>query len=112
MGRIVIKGLRLKGFHGIQRKEREIGQEFVFDIFLSFPFPEDDNIYNTIDYLEVIKEVERINEEPCNLLETLALKIKSSLYTKFKPQKIYISIKKLSPDIPYTLEYVGVDLKE
>lgn len=112
MGRIVIKGLRFKGFHGIEKEEREIGQEFVFDIFLSFSFPEDDNIHNTIDYLEVIKEIEMINKEPCALLETLVLKIKSRLYAKFNPQKIYISIKKPNPSIPYSLEYVGVDLKE
>lgn len=111
MGRIIIKGLRLKGFHGTEEKEREMGQEFVFDILLSFSFPEDDNIHNTIDYLEVIKEIERINKEPCALLETLALRIKSRLCAKFNPQNIYISIKK-NPSIPYSLEYVGVDLKE
>ncbi len=110
--RFVIKGLKLKGFHGIETKEKEEGQEFIFDICLYFPFPDSDSLDKTIDYLEVIKEIEKINKEPCNLIETLARRIKSALYSKFKPTKVFVSVKKPVPPIPYSLEYVGVDLKE
>ncbi|MEW6007968.1 MAG: dihydroneopterin aldolase [bacterium] len=103
-----IKGLRLKGFHGIEGIE----QEFIFDISLYFSFPIDDNLDKTIDYVEVIKEVERINKEPCNLIETLGIRIKKTLCSKFKPEKIFVSVKKPNPPISYSLEYVGVDLKE
>ncbi|MEW6103824.1 MAG: dihydroneopterin aldolase [bacterium] len=106
MERIVIKGLRLKGFHGIEGIERE----FIFDISLYFPFPEDDSLEKTIDYVEVIKEIEKINKEPCNLIETLGIRIKKALYSKFMPKKVLISVKKPNPPIDYLLEYVGIDI--
>lgn len=112
MEKIVIKGLKLKGFHGVEKKERENGGEFIFNVFLSFSFPKGDDIHKTIDYLEVIREIERINKTPCFLLETLAKRISSSLSSKFKPKEVYVSIKKPNPPIPYSLEYVGVSLKE
>jgi len=112
MERLVIKGLKLKGFHGTELKEKEKGQEFIFDIFLYFPFPDSDCISKTIDYLEVIREVEGINKEPCALIETLAKRIRSRLYSRFKPERVFVSIKKPNPPISYSVEYVGINIED
>ncbi|HAW49654.1 TPA: dihydroneopterin aldolase [bacterium] len=108
MEKLVIKGLKLWGYHGIEEKEKKEGQEFIFDIELIGDFPKEDSLEKTIDYLEVIKEVERINKGSCLLIETLARKIKDNLSSKFG-QEVNVYVKKI-PKINYSLEYVSAEI--
>ena len=79
MDKIVISGIRAKGFHGVLPEERKAGQSFTVDceLFLNLNSAiKSDDLTKTIDYAEVALVVREIVEgPPFNLIEALAGKI-------------------------------------
>jgi dihydroneopterin aldolase len=77
--RIVLRGLRARGHHGVLPEEREAGQTFLVDLVLNVdtgPAAASDDVTDTVHYGEVAAEVVSIVEgEPVNLIETLADRI-------------------------------------
>jgi dihydroneopterin aldolase len=77
--RIVVRGLRARGHHGVLPEERAAGQTFLVDLVLHVdtrPAAASDDVTDTVHYGEVAAEVVAIVEgEPVNLIETLADRI-------------------------------------
>ena len=101
-----INNIKLFGFHGLYKDEIENGQTFIINIEyipdykiiddLSYDTIKDtDKIENIINYVDLIKELERcFNHRRYNLLENLASHLLYSLTEVFKFKYIKISIKK------------------
>ena len=101
-----INNIKLFGFHGLYEDEIENGQDFIINIEyipdyniindLSYWKEKDtDNIVNIINYVDVIKELERcFNHRRFNLLESLASYLVYCLTEAFKFKYFKISIKK------------------
>ena len=77
--RVVLRGLRARGHHGVRPAEREGGQWFVVDVALELdtaPAAATDDLALTADYgalaAAVVADVEG---EPVDLIETLAARI-------------------------------------
>lgn len=74
--RIALKGLRVKGFHGVFEHERRNGQEFVVDAELSIDTRDaaaGDDLTRTVDYAALATALaDVVRGEPVALLETLA----------------------------------------
>ena len=74
--RIVLKGLRAHGFHGVYAEERRLGQDFVVDAVLELDLrtaAASDDVVDTVHYGELAAGlVAVIAGEPVNLIETLA----------------------------------------
>lgn len=74
--RIVLNGLRAKGFHGVFDHERRDGQDFVVDVVLhvdSRTAAGTDDLRHTVHYGELaISLAAVVRGEPVNLIETLA----------------------------------------
>ena len=73
MDQIIIKGLRLFAYHGVNPEEKEQGQDFVFDIVLSVNMNRpcsSDQVEDTVSYAKVVKTVRRVfTAEKYNLIE-------------------------------------------
>jgi dihydroneopterin aldolase len=74
--RISIRGLRVRGFHGVLPAEREHGQEFVVDADLDVDTTAaaaSDDLADTVDYAALAVALAAVvSGEPVNLIETLA----------------------------------------
>ncbi len=109
---IDICGLRLFAYHGVFPEENKLGQEFKIDLYLKVIRATpgaDDNLKNVLSYWDVIELVKALfTGKTFKLLETAAHSILQEL-TQF-PQIKYarIHLKKLTPPIPVTVDYVGV----
>jgi len=77
--RIVLRGLRAHGHHGVYAEERESGQPFVVDVELGLDLAaagRSDDVADTVHYGELARQVVAVLEgEPVNLLETLAARV-------------------------------------
>jgi dihydroneopterin aldolase len=81
--RIMLRGIRAYGYHGVLAEERENGQMFGVDVELVTDVSEaaaSDDLEATVDYASVAREVVRVVEgDPCNLIETVAVRIADAL---------------------------------
>jgi dihydroneopterin aldolase/2-amino-4-hydroxy-6-hydroxymethyldihydropteridine diphosphokinase len=74
--RIVLRGVRARGRHGVLPAERELGQEFVVDVVLELdlgPAAATDDLHRTVHYGLLAEAVAaRVAGEPYELIESLA----------------------------------------
>lgn len=79
MDRIELKGLRVRGFHGVYEFERRQGQDFVVDVSLGLSLDRaaaTDDVADTVHYGELASRLAQVVAgEPVNLLETLASRL-------------------------------------
>ena len=75
--KLIVKGIREIGHHGVFESERLNGQEFVVDVEIEADFEKlNDDLSKTIDYSKIIDLVSNeISSNPVNLIETLANRI-------------------------------------
>jgi dihydroneopterin aldolase len=89
--RIVVRGLRTTGHHGVYPEERLVGQPFVVDVVLSVdtrPAAASDDVADTVHYGELAQRVITVVEgEPVNLIETLAARI-AELCLEYPPVSV------------------------
>ncbi len=74
--RIALRGLRVRGFHGVLPSERAQGQDFLVDAVLHLDVREaaaSDDLEDTVDYGALaVRLAEVVAGEPVDLIETLA----------------------------------------
>lgn len=108
--RIELRGLRLRGNHGVYDYERAQGQEFVVDVVLEVdtaPAALHDNIVDTVDYGELAQVIGRIvTGAPVNLIETLADRIATACLVDERVEAVEITVHK--PDAPIPLQFDDV----
>lgn len=80
-----------------------MGNEFIFDIYLDYPFTkaaETDTLAHTLNYADIVAAAREVNSEPSLLLENLAWRLMKKL-TSLYPDITSGSIKvaKLIPPI-------------
>lgn len=111
---IELSGLRFYSRHGLFAEEKQIGNEFLFELTLSYQSPKDPitKLEDTINYVPVYEIVKTYMDQPTPLLETVIMQIADALKNTY-PQlkKINISLKKLYPPIVSFPGSVGVKLE-
>ena len=63
MDKILVRGLKIFAYHGVNAEEKIDGQNFIFDIdaFVDISVPcVSDNVDDTVSYAKIIKETTRI----------------------------------------------------
>jgi dihydroneopterin aldolase / 2-amino-4-hydroxy-6-hydroxymethyldihydropteridine diphosphokinase len=117
MFEIIIKNLKLKGYHGVNPEEKINGQEFLFNVKLKLARKTfktgnkyEDNIGATVNYSEVIALIKKINtRKKYDLLETLCEEISAQICSQFPGVlKAGVKVEKTSPPIKDDIESVGV----
>jgi len=77
--RIELRGLRVRGHHGVLPEERRDGQLFGIDVVLETDVSAaaaNDDLAATVDYATVARQVAAIvGGDPVDLIETLAVRI-------------------------------------
>jgi|TARA_B100000745_G_scaffold24641_1_gene16269 dihydroneopterin aldolase len=112
---IILKGMMFYGYHGVNPKERLVGQKFVVDVTVECSLLKpslSDMVCDTVSYSDLFKTVKSIVEgPPHNLLESVAKNISDSILLNYDIESISVTIKK--PDVPINganLDYAGVTL--
>ena len=110
-----LTGLRARGRHGCLPAERELGQEFVIDVALSFdtaPAAAADDLTLTVDYGALAMELVRIVEgEPVNLIETLAERLAAACLAHELVEEVEVSVHKPAAPIPLPFGDVVVTIR-
>ncbi|MBS7359959.1 MAG: dihydroneopterin aldolase [Oscillospiraceae bacterium] len=114
MGKIIVKGLRLKAYHGVNPEEKINGQMFELDITAELNFDkstETDELSDTVSYSKIIKTVRAVfTEGSYNLIEYVAKKVAMAVMTEY-PQidKVTVLLKKPEAPISADFDYVAVE---
>ncbi len=116
MDKIIVKGLKLFCYHGVNPEEKEDGQNFVFDIEASVDLTTPcmtDNVDDTVSYAKIIKTVRRVAQSEKNdLLERVAQRVADELFLEFdKITSLVITLKKPEAPIKAEFEYVAVTIE-
>ncbi len=110
---IIIKGLKIYAYHGVNEEEKINGQNFIIDVNMKINRSEyTDNINSTVSYSKVAKEIKKIAlEQKYDLIETLAEKIAKELLKEFDMiQNIEIIVKKPEAPMKLDFEYTAVKI--
>ncbi len=114
MDKIILKGIRFHGYHGIAEAERQLGQKYEIDIELTTDLSaagKTDDLAHTINYAQVVQLIVEIGtQQSFQLFETLAETIVEAIFAQFQIEEVRITVKKLSPPIEPTLTYAGVEI--
>jgi dihydroneopterin aldolase len=115
MEKLLIKGMKVFGYHGTKPEEQANGQDFLIDIEMLADIrdaADSDDPSNTVDIGQVYRLVKHyVKNNVFRLIEKLADNIAREILSKNeKVMEAKVTIKK--PDAPLTgeFEYVGVEL--
>ena len=108
--RIELRGLRVRGHHGVFPHERRSGQDFVVDIVVGLdlaPAAASDDLADTLDYGALAQRAAAIvGGEPCDLIETVAARIADDVLTDERVRSVEVVLHK--PQAPIPLDFADV----
>jgi dihydroneopterin aldolase len=114
LDRITLKGLRVRGHHGVFDFERREGQDFIVDAVLDLDLSRaiaTDDVANTIHYGELASRLAAvIAGEPVNLIETLAARLLDVCLADKRVVGATITVHKPQAPIPHAFNDVSVTL--
>lgn len=113
--RIELRGLRIRGNHGVFEHERVDGQEFVIDVSLEVDTAAaaaSDDLVDTVDYGALARAIaDIVAGEPLNLIETLASRIAAACLEDQRVQAVKVNVHKPAAPIPLTFDDVVVSIE-
>jgi 7,8-dihydroneopterin aldolase/epimerase/oxygenase len=113
--RIELRGLRVRGRHGVYPEERRDGQEFVLDLTVRLdlaPAAASDALADTLDYGALAQRAAAIvGGEPCDLIETVAGRIADDVLTDRRVRAVEVVLHKPQAPIPLQFADVAVVLR-
>ena len=99
--RIELRGLRVRGHHGVFPEERTQGQDFVVDVTVWI------DLADTLDYGALARNVaDVVAGKPCDLVETVAGRIAEDVMRDERVHAVEVTLHK--PQAPIPLEFVDV----
>jgi dihydroneopterin aldolase len=108
--RIELRGLRVRGYHGVLPEERRDGQLFGIDVSIETDVAtaaSTDDLAHTVDYAKVARQVEAIVAgAPVDLIETLAVRIADACLGQSGVQAVDVAVHK--PHAPIGLPFDDV----
>ncbi len=108
--RIELRGLKVRGNHGVFEHERRDGQDFVVDVTVWMdlaPAARSDDLADTMHYGELAQRVAAIvGGEARDLIETVAGQVAEDVMTDVRVQAVEVVLHK--PQAPIPLEFVDV----
>jgi 7,8-dihydroneopterin aldolase/epimerase/oxygenase len=108
--RIELRGLRVRGHHGVFEHERRDGQDFVVDVTVWMdlaPAAASDDLADTLHYGELAERVAAIvGGEPRDLIEAVAGAVADEVLTDPRVSAVEVVLHK--PQAPIPLEFADV----
>jgi 7,8-dihydroneopterin aldolase/epimerase/oxygenase len=116
MNTIQVHGIRSYAYHGCLKEETKIGGNYIIDIDINYNFKQsavNDDLKETVDYVEIKEIVLSEMKVPSKLIETVAYRIIQSIYKKHPSiDKCKVVLKKINPPIDGDIDYVSVIVEE
>ncbi len=116
MNTIQVHGIRSYAYHGCLKEETNIGGNYIIDIDINYDFKKsaiNDDLNETVDYVEIKEIVISEMNIPSKLIETVAYRIIHSIYKKHPTiDKCMVVLKKINPPIDGDVDYVSVIVEE
>jgi dihydroneopterin aldolase len=108
--RIELRGLTVRGRHGVYSQERVDGQDFIVDITVWIDLAAaDDALSDTYDYGVLAERAAAIVAGPArNLIETVAGEIAEDVMADKRVQAVEVTVHKPQAPIPQTFADVAV----
>jgi dihydroneopterin aldolase len=110
---VELRGLELRGFHGVGAEEKERGQTFFYDVALEVgDRGANDRLEEAVDYTKVAAAIRELNDRRYDLLEALATAVADALYERFEPEWVRVRVRKpeVKPDgLPVEFSAVTVN---
>ncbi|MGB7981771.1 MAG: dihydroneopterin aldolase [Candidatus Nanopelagicales bacterium] len=115
LDRIILTGVRARGFHGVFDHERRDGQEFRVDAVLGVSSmdraAQSDDLAHTVDYGALALGIVAILEgEPVDLIETLAVRIAEQCLALPDVAAVTVTVHKPQAPIPVPFDDVAVSV--
>lgn len=115
MDKILIKGLKLFAYHGVNPEEKENGQDFIFDIELYVNMNKachSDNVEDTVSYAKVVKTVRRaFTAQKYDLLERCAEITAQAILDEYSEVlRVDLTLKKPQAPVNAEFKYMGVNI--
>ena len=115
MDRIVLRGIRSLGVHGVLPEEQARPQPFEIDVELAVDTRaagESDALDDTVDYAAVCEAVGRVvTSERHHLLERLATRIADVCMSDVRVQGVAVEVRKLHPPVRALIDHVAVRIE-
>ena len=115
MDRLVLRGLRVVGTHGVLPEEQVRAQPFEVDVDLGLDLAaagESDALADTVDYGELAQRVaDVVSGEHHALLERLAHRIAEVALADQRVVDVEVTVRKLRPPVPVDLAHAEVRLR-
>jgi dihydroneopterin aldolase len=109
---IALRGLRVRGFHGVFPEERRDGQDFVVDAVLCVDVSEaarTDDLTRTVHYGVLAEGLAAVVAgEPVDLLETLAVRLADVCLADPLVRSVTLTVHKPQAPIPLDFQDVAV----
>lgn len=113
MDKVFIKGLTIQTTIGFFAWEKEIKQTLIIDLTMGWnirPAAVNDKLDKTLDYAQISLAIEKFsNDNPVDLLETLAERMASFLMTTYQIPWLKLAIHK--PNAVHNASSVGVEIE-
>jgi dihydroneopterin aldolase len=113
MDKVFIKGLNIQTTIGFFQWEKEIKQTLVIDLAMGWNTAKaalNDELAKTLDYADISVAIERFaNDNPVDLIETLAERLANYLMTQYHIPWLKLSIGK--PGAVHNAQTVGVEIE-
>ncbi len=110
--RIELRGLKVRGNHGVFDHEKRDGQDFFVDVTLWMdlaPAAASDDLKDTFDYGELAQRAAAIVGGPArDLIETVAAEIADDVMRDARVRRVEVVLHKPSAPIPLTFGDVAV----
>jgi dihydroneopterin aldolase len=110
--RLVVRGLTVRGHHGVFEHERREGQDFVVDLALgidSTAAAGTDDLRDTVDYGTLSEEIKgAVQRDPVDLIETLAQRLADVCLAH--PQVLNVEVTVHKPHAPIEVPFEDVAL--
>lgn len=111
---IILKGLQYHAYIGVGEQEQVVGNDYVLDLRLGYPFAaamESDVVDDTLNYTDVFNVVSEVMKQPSKLLEAAAGKIVKELCARYKRlESIDLKLVKRNPPMGADCDSTGVEL--
>jgi dihydroneopterin aldolase len=112
LDRVVLRGLRVRGRHGVLDAERDLGQWFLVDVVLHLdtrPAAAADDLTRTVHYGVLAERVaEVVAGEPVDLVETLAQRVAD---VALEPEPVVaVDVTVHKPQAPVTVPFEDVEV--
>lgn len=113
-GYIYLKGVRFHAYIGVGEQEMVVGNDYVVDLRLQYPFAkalQTDDVVDTLNYAGVYDLVRNVMLRKAKLLEFVAGEIAHELITAYQQiEAIDVKLTKLNPPMGADCDGAGVEL--